>query len=118
MNFRDQKTLLGMNESAVRTENAVEAFPSLVAFSYALMQLAFTAPGYDGQQIHRLPKWRRKSPPQRLTTGMMISELRSRIWGLAVDGNNLSHFVYRQRTAAKLLKFQPDLRSAVLYAHR
>jgi hypothetical protein len=118
VNFRDQKSLLGMDESSVRTAKSVEKFPELTALSYAFLQLASTAPGVTASFSGHLPKWRGQTEPGRMSTGMMITEMRNAVWGLAVNGKNLGHFVNRRSATAKLLKFRPSLETAVLYAHR
>ncbi len=117
VNFRDEKSLIGINEASVRTEESQRSLPMLVAASYAFMQLAFTGES-QGKKSYCLPKWRKKRPPDRLTTGLMVSELRKMIWGLGIGSGNLSHFANRQGSGAKCLKFKPDLASAVYYAHR
>ncbi len=71
-----------MEEASVWTSGAIKTLPRLIAISYAFMQLSFTKQGTKTKTVHKLPKWRGSTPPKRLSTGMMISELRNQIWGL------------------------------------
>lgn len=118
VNFRDQKSLLGMEEASVWTSGAIKTLPRLIAISYAFMQLSFTKQGTKTKPVHKLPKWRGSTPPKRLSTGMMISELRNQIWGLGFGTSNLAHFGNNQGVVPKSLKFNPKLQDAVYYAHR
>ena len=118
VNFRDEKSLIGIDEASVRTEESLRNLPMLVAAGYSFMQLAFTSVSQKGEKSYSLPKWRKRTPPDRLTTGLMLSEFRNRIWGLGIGSGNLSHFADNPGTETKCLKFKPDLVSAVYYAHR
>ena len=109
-----QKSLLGMDESSVRTAKSVQKFPELTALSYAFLQLASTAPGIAANLSGHLPKWRGQTEPGRISTGMMITEMRNAVWGLAVNGKNLGHFVNRRSATTKLLKFRPDLETKII----
>jgi len=90
----------------------------LVAASYSSMQLAFTGESQKSEKSYSLPKWKKRTPPDRLTTGLMLSEFSNRIWGLGIGSGNLSHFAESPATEAKCIKFKPNLVSAVYYAHR
>lgn len=57
VNFRDEKTLLGMGQAQVRSETAVEAVPSLMVATYAFMLLAARYSDMQSQVLP-LPKWR------------------------------------------------------------
>lgn len=118
VNFRDEKCLLGIDEPSVRREESLQYLPTLMATSYAFMQLAFTGNGEPGVSVRKLPKWRKQDPPGRLTTGLMQSEFRNQIWGLGIGSGNLRHFVKNKETHTKCLKIIPDLANAVYYAHR
>ena len=118
VNFRDEKSLIGIDEASVRTQSSVRNQPILVAASYSFMLLAFTKSLNQGRSIYKLPKWRKNNPPDRLSTGVMISEFRNQIWGLGIGAGNLRHFVNARETVTKSLKFNPNLESAVYYAHR
>lgn len=118
VNFRDQKSLIGMEEASVWTAGSIKNLPQLIAISYAFMQLSFTKNGQERKTVYKLPKWRRNAPLKRLSTCMMISEMRNQIWGLGIGSGNLSHFRNSHSAVTKLVKFTPSLEDAVYYAHR
>jgi len=89
LNFRDEKTLLGVGEAQVRTPAAVQTLPTLIVAAYAYLLLAGTA---GGQSSLPAPKWRSGLTVRRDSTTQMIGVLRSQLWGKAM-GLNLSHFV-------------------------
>lgn len=114
LNFRDEKTLLGVGEAQVRTPAAVETVPTLIVAAYAYLLLAGTV---SGQSPLPVPKWRTSLTVRRDSTAHMIGILRSQLWGKAM-GLNLSHFVPpRQRTTNTVL-FENSLPSAVCYAFK
>lgn len=86
VNFRDEKTLLGMGQAQVRTKAAVEAVPSLIVATYALMLLS--AHSTDLQpQLLPLPKWRNSHAEDRPSTARLINVMRSQLWGRAMKKN-------------------------------
>ena len=113
VNFRDEKTLLGVGEAQVRTPAAVESVPSLIVAAYAFLLLAGTAT----KQSSALPppKWRTSTTTTRDSTAHMIGTLRSQLWGKAM-GLNLSHFVPPNQRTTNAVLFQNTLPSAVCYA--
>ncbi|HKN19372.1 MAG TPA: transposase [Dissulfurispiraceae bacterium] len=91
LNFRDEKTLLGMGQAQVRTEAAVEAVPSLIVATYAFMLLAALRSSMQSQLLP-LPKWRNCHAEERPSTSRIINVMRSQLWGRAMS-RNLPHFV-------------------------
>jgi hypothetical protein len=76
VNFRDEKTVLGVGQAQVRTKTAVEAVPALVVASYALLLL--TATMGTGETLSLPPpKWQRNIPLQRTSTAKMIGMFRA-----------------------------------------
>lgn len=114
LNFRDEKTLLGVGEAQVRTQPAVETVPALIVAAYAFLLLAGTANGYSSALP--LPKWRTPKPP-RDSTAHLIGVLRSQLWGRAM-GLNISHFVPRSLPITNTTLFKNTLPSAVCYAFK
>lgn len=90
VNFRDEKTLLGMGEAQVRTRASVETLTAFVAGVYAMLLLAQEkAGGY--QRLLPPPSWQRRmdknpSLPQRTSTAQILREFRFELWG------NKNHF--------------------------
>jgi hypothetical protein len=118
VNFRGEKTLLGVGQAQVRHADAVEALPAMQVASYAMLQLAALRSLDRAVKPDLLPppKWAARSAPPRFSTQRAIHRLRAEVWGRGLGVSNFSDFPTRFTPAAKPQKFVPDLRSAVLYA--
>jgi hypothetical protein len=116
LNFRDEKTVLGMGEAQVRTEKAVQSVPTMIAASYAFLLLAAHNDNTKPQLLPA-PKWRAQAPALRPTTVQMIGALRSQLWSRSLQ-TNLPHFVSTTPTDTKCSLFNNPLLSAALYAFR
>jgi len=118
VNFRDEKTLLGLGQAQVRNQHSVETLPQLIVAAYAAMLLAAARTyGIDGSPKELPPpKWRRNGAKQRTTTNDLINQMRAELWGRALGLGNLSDFVTTNHEQMKSQKNRPDLKSAVLYA--
>lgn len=116
LNFRDEKTVLGVGEAQVRSQAAAESVPAFVVAAYAFLLLASTSrkPGETGLPQ---PKWRTSAPPQRESTAKMIGMFRAQLWGKAM-GVNLQDFVEGKNVDIKPALFQKTLPAAVCYAFR
>lgn len=119
VNFRDEKCLLGVSEAQLRHPEAVQRQPAGAVAAYAFMLLAaHDAYGHDGRPPSvPLPRWRRREPPQRPTTGQLISQLRVELWSQSLRRDTLSHFRSRTAPDVKCAKLGAHLASAVFYAH-
>jgi len=117
VNFREEKTLLGVGQAQVRNSRSVDAVPALQVASYAMLLLAACKAQRQHQAVDMLPppKWNAASPP-RFSTARAINQLRAELWGRALGLTNFSGFVAQRTPATKPEKFIPDLPSAVLYA--
>ncbi len=115
LNFRDEKTLLGVGEAQVRTQTAVETVPTLMVAAYAFLLLAGTASGHSSALP--LPKWRTPPTIRRDSTAQMIGIFRSQLWGNAM-GLNISHFVPANQPITNPGLFENTLPSAVCYAFK
>jgi hypothetical protein len=116
VNFREEKTLLGVGQAQVRNGHSVEAVPALQVASYAMLLLAACNAQRQAQVGDLLPppKWSAASPP-RFSTARAINQLRAELWGRALGLTNSSDFVAQRTPTTKSEKFIPDLPSAVLY---
>ena len=114
LNFRDQKTLLGVGEAQVRTPASVETVPTLIVAAYAYLLLAGAI---SRQSPLPVPKWRTSLTVRRDSTAHMIGILRSQLWGKAM-GLNLGHFVSPRQPTTNTLLFENSLPSAVCYASK
>ena len=119
VNFRDEKSLLGVSEAQLRQPEAVRRQPAGAVAAYAFMLLAaHDAYGHDGRPPSvPLPRWRRRQPPLRPTTGQLISQLRVELWSQCLRRDTLSHFRSRSVPDQKCDKLGAHLASAVFYAH-
>ena len=115
LNFRDEKTLLGVGEAQVRTPAAVEAVPTFIVAAYAFLLLAATTSAQPSALP--LPKWRTALTARRDSTAQMIGILRSQLWGKAM-GLNISHFVPPKQPNTNTRLFENSLPSAVCYAFK
>lgn len=116
VNFRDEKTLLGMGEAQVRTQESVAKAPMFTAACYAILQLAAAQTGMTVQGLP-LPKWREHCPPPRCSTGAMVNHLRAELWGKAL-GVNIHGFGATDQQTRTGLKYPNSAASAVCYAMR
>lgn len=118
VNFREEKTLLGVGQAQVRNAASVAAVPALQVASYAMLLLAtlhaFRVPGKP--DLLPQPKWAATTPPRRFSTQRAIHQLRAEVWGRALGLANFSDFATQSTPTAKPEKFLTDLPSAVLYA--
>ena len=116
LNFRDEKTVMGVGEAQVRTRAAVENVPAYVVAAYAFLLLVGTEENKAGPMLPR-PKWRATDPQERQTTARMVGMFRSQLWGKAM-GVNLTDFAAKKTSDAKPVLFDKSLQSAVCYAFR
>ena len=116
LNFRDEKTLLGMGQAQVWTQKAAEAVPSLLVAAYALLMLAVQQVYGPTNAPFPKPKWRSQRHGQRITTSQALGLLRAQLWGMALGQSNFSGFVHNILHAQKPEKLENSLPAALLYA--
>lgn len=116
LNFRDEKTVMGVGEAQVRTKAAVETVPAFVVAAYAFLLLAGTEDNKRESALPK-PKWRTADPPARQSTASLIGMFRSQLWGKAM-GVNLTDFVDKKEAGTKPVLFEKSLPAAVCYAFR
>ena len=120
VNFREQKTLLGMGQAQVRNRESCQNVPSLIACAYAVLLLAnYRCSLNSPSQALPLPKWRKSSRAQRISTQRLVHQLRSEVWGrsLGIDQTHFSDFVSDLTRRTKSEKFIPQPATALLYAN-
>lgn len=118
INFRDEKTLLGMEQAQVRTPQAVASVPVFVAAAYAMLLLAGEELQGCSPMIQAFtPKWRTASHEQRPSTAQLISLFRQQLWGLAIQPDNFSRFVNDDPSLPTVQNFKNSLHHAILFAH-
>ena len=91
VNFRDEKTLLGVGQAQVRSETSNQNAPALAVAAYALLLLgAVKTYGADGNpETFKRPRWYKRKPSQRATTSELITQLRYELWASALTTNFL-----------------------------
>lgn len=114
VNFRDEKTVLGVGEAQVRTPAAVQAVTRFVVAAYAFLLLAAAQ---TGRIALPPPKWRQDQPAQRDSTPRLLGALRHQLWARAL-GVNLTHVAYNTKGKTTDDQIAHALPSAVLYAFR
>ena len=119
VNFKDEKCLLGVSEAQVRDPEAVRRQPASAVAAYALLLLAAHRTYGPDRLPPSLPlaKWRRREPPRRATTGLLINQLRVELWSRHLHPESLSHFCSKAHSNQKSDKPFTDLASAVFYSH-
>ena len=115
VNFRDEKTLLGVGQAQVRTEAANQNAPALAVAAYALLLMASVkAYGQNGAPDRLLEaKWYQRKPPERATTTELINQLRRELWSEALNCNHFSDFMTRHGPEEKSEKCAVPLAAAV-----
>jgi hypothetical protein len=114
VNFRDEKSLLGIGEAKVRHPASVENVPAMGVAAYGLLLLAGLHASRNGHLPDTIapPKWRRGTP-KRLCVTQLISLLRHELWH---DALRKHHFVSEANRNITNQKRLPDLESALFYA--
>lgn len=114
VNFRDEKTLLGVGQAQVRTEPSNQNAPALAVAAYAMLLMASVkAYGKNGVP-DRLDqaKWYRRKKKDRATTNELINQLRRELWSAALNPTHFSHFMSSRPPDQKCEKSNVPLSSA------
>lgn len=113
VNFREEKSLLGVGQARVRNPHAAARVPASAVAAYALLLCA--AAQVDPVPHLPLPAWRRHAPTPHATTAMLINQLRHELWHDTLH-RGFSDFTHTHGQDQKSLKPNPQLESAVCYA--
>jgi hypothetical protein len=118
VNFRDEKTLLGVGQAEVRNIKSVESAPAFAVAAFGMLlvsgQLAF---GNSADGMLPQPKWAASSQGPRTSTQQLIHQLRAEVWGRGLGIDSFSGFVSDGPTNTKPRKCSFPLASAVCYAN-
>jgi hypothetical protein len=118
VNFRDEKTLLGVGQAQVRADASVESAPALTVAAYGMLlvagQLAF---GNSNEGLLPQPKWASSSKGPRTSTQQLLHQLRAEVWGRGLGIDSFSGFASSQPSFTKAEKCSFPLASAVSYAN-
>lgn len=114
VNFRDEKTLMGVGQAQVRHENSVEQVPALAVAAYAMLLTSATQTYGPSGTPNTLPppKWQREKR-QRASTQSLLNTLRHELWARSI---HFSGFVTSDPQNTKPQKSDPCLETALFYA--
>jgi len=117
VNFRDEKTLLGLGEAQVRTRRSIETLTPFLAAVYAMLLLAVEQTGGHARTLPA-PTWQTPRPGkhQRTSTDQARRELRAEVWSAGLSTDNISSFANPAGRSAKPPKIENCAASAVYYA--
>jgi len=115
VNFRDEKTLLGVGQAQVRTERSNQNAPALAVAAYAMLLLASVkAYGKNGVPDRlEQAKWYRRKKKDRAATNELINQLRREMWAHSLNPAHFSDFISNKPPDQKCQKSQVPLRSAI-----
>jgi SRSO17 transposase len=113
VNFRDQKTLLGVGQAQVRHERSVEKVPAVAVAAYAMLLTSATQLFGPTGKPDRLPapKWRRQQT-LRASTQSLINHLRQEVWARAI---RFCSFASHTSSHPKPQKLESTLETALFY---
>jgi hypothetical protein len=118
VNFRDEKTLLGVGQAQVRAEHSVESAPALTVAAYGMLLVsAQQAFGNSNETLLPLPKWAARSKSPRTSTQQIIHQLRAEVWGRGLGIESFSGFASPPSGDTKPQKCTFPIASAVCYAN-
>jgi hypothetical protein len=118
VNFREEKTLLGVGQAQVRAETSVESAPALTVAAYGMLLVATQrACGNSKDGLLPPPKWAGAEQPSRTSTQRLIHQLRAEVWGRGLGITSFSGFASHHPPNPKPEKCSFPLASAVLYAN-
>ena len=90
VNFRDEKTILGVGQAQVRSEASNQNAPALAVAAYAVLLLAAfkTYGAQDKPETFKNPCWDKAKAGRRATTNDLRNQVRYELWSSALH----SHF--------------------------
>lgn len=114
VNFRDEKTILGVGQAQVRSESSNQNAPALAVAAYAMLLLASVKTyGAEGKpDTFESPRWYRRKSKERATTNELVNQLRYELWAQSLS-SNFTSFSQKAATDQNGLKCDHPLASAV-----
>jgi len=114
VNFRDEKTILGVGQAQVRSESSNQNAPALAVAAYAMLLLASVKTyGAQGKpDTFQSPLWYQRKPQKRATTHQLINQLRHELWADSLK-INFSAFSQKKQPDHNGIKCDHPLDSAV-----
>jgi len=98
VNFRDEKTIIGVGQAQVRSEASNQNAPALAVAAYALLLLASVKTyGAEGKpDTLKNPRWHPDKAKQRASTNALINQLRYELWAAQLKQSNFQPLSSRQ----------------------
>jgi hypothetical protein len=118
VNFRDEKTLMGVGQAQVTSPASVVAAPSLAVAAYALLHLAALSAYPDPTQAPLLKPaaWQRRGKAgQPYTTIDLLRQFKHEIWGDFLQATNKTGFASSPPSGTKPVLIFPDAQSTLLH---
>jgi hypothetical protein len=115
VNFRDEKTLLGVGEAQVRTAESAARVPATAVAAYGLLLVA-AAEAYPEHTKMLLPppRWRTR-PPTRPSTATLLDHLRFELFAHALKPESFAGFWSPARADEKPPKLDASLPTALFH---
>ena len=115
LNFREEKTILGVGEAQVQEDHSVCLAPQLQVATYAFALLTIEAGRENLDQYLPQPKWRKSNTPRRTSTQKAVNLYRYELWSKSLEENNFSHFVNAMNCDTKSEKIHIAQQNPVFY---
>jgi hypothetical protein len=116
VNFKEEKTILGVGEAQVRKEESVRSAPAFGVACYAFLLLSAYATKAKPTCIPS-PLWYPRTPVRRCSAQSMISLFRAQSWNINLEENK-SGFVSPSSDARTRFYSRNFGRSAICYASK
>jgi hypothetical protein len=115
VNFRDEKTILGVGQAQVRSEASNQNAPALAVAAYALLLLASVKVyGAEGKpDTMKSPRWYQRKPEQRATTSDLINQLRYEMWAGSLRQTHFQPLSQRSTPGQNRRKCDHPVNSAI-----
>lgn len=117
VNFRDEKTILGVGQAQVRSEASNQNAPALAVAAYAMLLLASVKTyGAQGKpDTFQSPLWYQRKPEKRATTNELINQLRYELWDHSLK-INFTGFSQNADQDQNGIKCDHPLESAIFFS--
>jgi len=94
VNFRDEKTIIGVGQAQVRSEASNQNAHALTVAAYALLLVASVKTyGAEGRpDTLKSPRWQKHKAQQRASTNDLINQLRYELWATQLKKGNFQPF--------------------------
>ena len=92
VNFRDEKSEIGVGEAQVRTAPSNRAVPACAVAAYSMLWLAALEGAAEGLEPLPKPKWQKPKKPEEPGTADLIKALRNEQWAWQIQEQSFAHF--------------------------